>query len=98
MSSEEPGVRSVRVFVSGRVQGVAFRWHTRERARSLGLVGWVRNLEDGRVEARLQGPQAALEAMLTFLREGPEQAHVASCEVLEELEGEFEDCTIERGP
>ncbi len=64
------------VLVTGRVQGVGFRWHACERGRALGLGGWVRNLEDGRVEAWLEGGAEALEAMLAWLRRGPPGAHV----------------------
>ncbi len=71
------------VLVSGRVQGVGFRWHTRARAQELGLVGWVANLPDGRVEAWLEGEPAALEAMLAWLAKGPPAARVTSVEVVE---------------
>ena len=64
------------VFVSGRVQGVAFRWSAREAALSLGIRGWVRNLHDGRVETRIEGEPEALEQMLAWLRRGPPSAHV----------------------
>jgi acylphosphatase len=52
------------------VQGVGFRWWTRARALELGLAGWARNLEDGRVEVIAQGPRAACEALLAALRSG----------------------------
>jgi acylphosphatase len=52
------------------VQGVGFRWWTRVRALELGLSGWARNLEDGRVEVVAQGPRAAVEALLVALRSG----------------------------
>lgn len=60
----------VTAWVRGRVQGVGFRWWTRSRALELGLAGWARNLEDGRVEVIAQGPRAACEALLTALRSG----------------------------
>jgi acylphosphatase len=72
------------VLVSGRVQGVGFRWHTRARAQELGLVGWVANLPDGRVEAWLEGEPAALEAMLAWLAKGPPGARVTNVEVVEQ--------------
>ncbi len=71
------------VFVSGLVQGVAFRYHARERARELGVAGWVRNLPDGRVEARFEGPPERVEAFLAWLRQGPRAALVTECEVRE---------------
>lgn len=54
-------------WVSGRVQGVGFRWWTRARALELGLTGSASNLEDGRVEVVAEGPRAACEALLTAL-------------------------------
>ncbi|HTF86878.1 MAG TPA: acylphosphatase [Planctomycetota bacterium] len=64
------------VFVSGRVQGVGFRWFVSEQARALGLAGWVRNLRDGRVEAWIEGNSEAVDAMLARLREGKRPARV----------------------
>jgi len=58
------------VYVSGRVQGVFFRDHTRRWADSLGVKGWVRNLPDGRVEAVLEGPKNEVEALLQRMEEG----------------------------
>lgn len=68
-------------FVSGRVQGVAYRWATRERAAALGVAGWVRNLADGRVEVWMEGAPADVEALLAWLRTGPSAARVAGVEV-----------------
>lgn len=70
------GLRRVHVFVSGRVQGVWFRGSTAERARELGLGGWVRNLADGRVEAVFEGPADAVDRALAFVHEGPPHARV----------------------
>ena len=56
-------------WVSGRVQGVGMRWWIRSRALELGLVGWARNTEDGRVEVVAEGDRAAAEALLELLRE-----------------------------
>ncbi|MGH2675348.1 MAG: acylphosphatase [Actinomycetota bacterium] len=76
------------VFVSGSVQGVFFRYEARERARSRGLAGWVRNLPDGRVEAVLEGPEDAVEAMVEWCRHGPRGAEVTHVEsVAEDPEG-----------
>ena len=71
------------VLVSGRVQGVGFRWYARERAEQLGLAGWVKNLPDGRVEVWLEGREQAVEAMLVWLERGPPAAHVKNVEVVE---------------
>jgi acylphosphatase len=69
------------VFVSGDVQGVFFRYETRQRARSHGLAGWVRNLPDGRVEAVFEGPEETVEAMVDWCRRGPRGARVTEVEV-----------------
>jgi acylphosphatase len=68
------------VFVSGDVQGVFFRYETRQRARSRGLAGWVRNLHDGRVEAVFEGPEETVEAMVDWCRRGPRGARVTEVE------------------
>ncbi len=70
----------VRAFVGGRVQGVAFRQSTRRRARALGLVGWVRNLPDGRVEVIAQGVDTAVDRLLDWLWIGPPHATVTEVE------------------
>lgn len=64
------------VRVTGRVQGVGFRWWAAGEAERLGLRGWVRNDRDGAVRALLIGPEAAVDAMLAALREGPRHARV----------------------
>ncbi|MEL7975034.1 acylphosphatase [Isoptericola sp. F-RaC21] len=70
-----------RVRVHGRVQGVGFRWATREAAARLGVAGLVRNLADGTLEAEVEGPPDAVDAMLGFLREGPTAAVVTGVDV-----------------
>ena len=70
------------VLVSGRVQGVGFRWHARAKAEELGLAGWVRNLPDGQVEAWIEGEAEALAAMVAWLERGPSAARVTSVEVV----------------
>jgi acylphosphatase len=76
------------VFVSGNVQGVFFRQETRNRARSRGLTGWVKNLPDGRVEAVYEGPEDAVDQMVEWCRSGPRWAEVTDVEVdREEPEG-----------
>jgi acylphosphatase len=77
-------VARAHVFVSGEVQGVFFRYETRERARELGLAGWVRNLPDSRVEAVFEGPQNKVDQMVAWCRQGPEQADVREVDVRDE--------------
>jgi acylphosphatase len=76
--------RSVRVVISGRVQGVGYRAWTERRVSRLGLSGWVRNRSDGDVEAVFSGPAEAVDAMLAACREGPRGAAVRELEVTDE--------------
>lgn len=69
-----------RFLISGRVQGVGFRWFTQRTAQKLGITGWVRNLPDGRVEAIGQGPPEALGAFESALKSGPRFASVEHVE------------------
>jgi acylphosphatase len=68
------------VIVVGRVQGVGFRWHTTQKARALGLVGWVRNLPDGSVRVVAEGSRRSAESLLAWLGQGPDRANVDRCE------------------
>jgi acylphosphatase len=65
-----PDVIRVRVLVSGDVQGVFFRQSTMEQARIRGVTGWVRNRDDGRVEAVFEGPEGAVDELVAWAREG----------------------------
>ncbi len=81
---------AVRLFISGRVQGVGFRLWTEREARRLGLRGWVRNRRDGTVEALLIGDAAAVEAMIAAAQRGPAMARV---DRVERLPGEDDRST-----
>lgn len=74
-------LRRAHVFVHGWVQGVNFRYYTRQQAVGHGVAGWVRNLPDGRVEAVFEGEGAAVQAMVDWCREGPPAATVDRVEV-----------------
>jgi len=85
------------VWISGRVQGVFFRAHTKEVAEKLGLTGWVRNLPDGRVEAVFEGEEDAVKEAIEWCKRGPPLAKVERVEVrYEEPTGEFKDFRIIR--
>ena len=88
--------RSVRVRITGRVQGVSFRAWTRRRAEAHGLSGWVRNLTNGGVEAVFSGPAAAVDAMVAECRRGPSLARVDSIEVVADAEPAAGPFTIRR--
>ena len=68
--------RRAHILVSGIVQGIFFRAHTKNAAQNLDLVGWVRNLRDGRVEIVAEGTKAALEQLLSWCHKGPPHARV----------------------
>jgi len=76
-------MRTVRVQIRGRVQGVGFRWFARDEAMRGGVSGWVRNRRDGSVEAQLHGQDAAVDDILAALRRGPRSARVDAVEATE---------------
>lgn len=69
------------VFVTGRVQGVFYRANTRDQARDLDVDGWVRNLEDGRVEAVFEGTEKRVQEMVDWCHTGPPKADVEEVDV-----------------
>jgi DNA ligase D-like protein (predicted 3'-phosphoesterase) len=73
----DAGAAAVRAVVRGDVQGVGYRDATRQRAGRLGLTGWVRNGEEGSVLVHAEGPQPAVEELVSFLQDGPPAADVA---------------------
>lgn len=76
--------RTVRVLITGRVQGVAYRAWTERTAAAMGLGGWVRNRRDGAVEALFSGPRADVDGMLQRCRQGPPGARVREVSVIGE--------------
>lgn len=88
-------LKRVHVYVTGIVQGVSFRYYTLQEAVRCGVSGWVRNVPDGRVEAVIEGEDAAVDRMLAWCREGPRVARVDHVEVLSEAPtGEFQGFRI----
>ena len=77
MANEE----RARVLVSGRVQGVSFRDATRSQAEQLGLSGWVRNTQDGQVEAIFEGVPETVQQMIEWCKSGPSSADVEDVSV-----------------
>ncbi len=80
----------IKALICGRVQGVFFRASTRDEARRLGLVGWVRNRANGAVEIEAQGDEADLKCLLNWLHRGPplSEVHKVSHGPAPLLEGE----------
>ncbi len=77
--------------ISGRVQGVGFRYFTRTTAQQLGVVGWVRNEPDGTVRLEAEGRQEALNTLLDAVHDGPPSARVEEVDVTwDAAQGEFE--------
>lgn len=84
------------IFISGKVQGVAFRVGLEIRAKLLGLFGFVRNLEDGRVEAVLEGKEKRVNKLIKWSKKGPIFAKVSDVEIIEEkYKNEFKEFNIE---
>ena len=76
------------LIITGRVQGVGYRFYMQRKARELGVAGWVRNRLDGSVDAMVQGDMGAVEAMIAWARRGPPSAVVAEVKI-EDATGEF---------
>jgi acylphosphatase len=88
-------MRRIHLWISGKVQGVAFRHDTRRTALSLNLTGWVKNLPDGRVEAVFEGENDSVDAMRAWCSKGPPLAHVLHVDIQEKsYKGEFSDFRI----
>ncbi|MUV13915.1 acylphosphatase [Noviluteimonas gilva] len=79
---------AARFFIEGRVQGVFFRASTRQQAEALGLRGYARNLQDGRVEVLAVGDVQAIERLEHWLKQGPPAAHVERIERIAADDGE----------
>jgi acylphosphatase len=73
--------KRARVLVAGRVQGVSFRDATRSQAEQLGLSGWVRNTQDGQVEAVFEGVPETVQQMIEWCKSGPSSADVEDVSV-----------------
>lgn len=82
------------VLILGFVQGVGFRQAVKRKAKSLGLVGWVKNLPDGRVEAVVNGEKDAIQELIKIIEKGTFFSDVKSVQVEWEKEESFEDFTI----
>ncbi len=83
------------LIISGEVQGVMFRQETKRRALNLNVKGWVRNRDDGTVEAVFEGEEQDVESMITFCKRGPPRAIVTDVKVeLEKYVDEFDRFSV----
>ncbi len=81
MTIQSVPMKTLRLVIHGRVQGVCFRDSMRREAQRLGVAGWVRNRIDGPVEAAVHGEPASVDAIVRWAHRGPEYAHVERVEI-----------------
>jgi acylphosphatase len=85
----------VHIFISGRVQGVFFRSRTQKEANKHSVKGWIRNLQDGRVETLLEGREEDVKRLIEFCKKGPPYAIVKDIKIeWKEYKNEFQDFRI----
>ena len=83
-----PNTLTRHLVISGRVQGVGYRYYMQRKARELGIAGWVRNRSDGTVEAVVHGSPEQVNAIVAWARRGPPSAVVAEVRVTD-ASGDF---------
>lgn len=86
--------RHTNILISGKVQNVAFRWHTKHKADDLGITGYVMNTPDGNVWLEVEGESETLEVFLKWCSHGPESAEVRSVKAEEAALKNFNDFHI----
>jgi len=85
----------VHLFIEGKVQGVFFRHHTKEKAIQEGVYGWIKNLPDGRVEAIFEGDHLAVQRIIEFCTASPGESSVTNVESTnEKYRGEFDNFSV----
>lgn len=88
-------MQRVHVIITGRVQGVLFRANTKKQAELIGVKGWVRNLDDDKVEVVAEGTEEQIKRFIMYCRIGPDEARVDDVEIdEEEYKGEFKGFSI----
>ena len=93
--TDQSGKVRAHVWVQGYVQGVGFRWFLHKKAAEIGAVGFVRNLDDGRLEAVFEGTPDQVEELISNVRSGPDRAHVQSVDLLWEMPtGEYDELEV----
>lgn len=85
----------IHAIISGKVQGVTFRYHAGKLAKTLGIKGWIKNNSNGTVELIAEGEEIQLQTFLTWCHNGPQHAQVATIDAKwQEPTGEFQDFKI----
>ena len=87
-------MQSIKIKVFGKVQGVFYRVSTQRQAQKHGIKGWVKNCEDGTVEACFQGRESEVKALLAWCKKGPEYAIVEHIQINQVKEKVYEEFTI----
>jgi acylphosphatase len=87
-------MRNIEIFINGRVQGVGFRYQTKQIAKEFDIKGFVRNMTDGSVYIQAAGTNDKIEEFINWCRRGPRFAHVDSVQVLEISQQEYIDFSI----
>lgn len=88
-------MQRLEITIHGRVQGVCFRYYTKDKAQKLGLKGYVRNANYDRVEIVAEGGESSIKQLLEFAKKGPPSAHVTECTVdYHKATGEFDNFSI----
>ena len=80
-----PAIKTLRLVIHGRVQGVFFRDSMRREAQGRSVAGWVRNCNDGTVEAAVQGEPAAVDAIVRWAHHGPQHAQVVRVDIMPDV-------------
>jgi len=86
--------KSVRLYIEGTVQGVFFRGFIKENAERHDVKGFVRNLEDGRVEVFLEGDNDAVDKMIELCQNGPKHSQIKNVEIKEEKFQDFKEFKV----
>ena len=81
-------MKRIRFFVSGKVQGICYRYYSANKAQELGLKGFVRNIPNGKVEVVVEGPEEQVEVFMNYCKNNPGYSRVERIEVMEEKEVE----------
>lgn len=87
---------TVHLTIKGKVQGVFYRASAKAKAEALGITGWVKNTEEGNVEAMVTGKQDELDEFIAWCRKGPSKARVTNVDVDDRPEKPFHQFSIER--